>query len=191
MLPCGLWQTVQPSRIAGCSKTKGRVCSRWHWAQVSLRRAMASPLGRFEDVAAMRVMALHAIHLFLRHRVVLGKLKFRLLLAMALETSRGVFAGIDDEFASPAAARDVQARGSVARFAARLPCRARVFEVDSGVGAGGKDAGDAPMAIGAGLVADERRARNGGRRECRQPASWNTNSPAGQRSRPHRGKLLL
>ncbi len=126
MLPCGLWQAVQPSRSAGCSKTKGRVCSRWHWAQVSFRRAIARPAGRFEDVVAMRIVALHAVHLLLQHRVVLGKLEFRLLLAMALETSRRVFAGIDDELASPAAARDVQARRSVARFAARLPSRARV-----------------------------------------------------------------
>ena len=79
------------------------------------------PAGRFEDVAAMRVMALHAIHLFLRHRVVLGKLELRLFLAVALVTSRRVFAGIDDEFASPATARHMQARGSVARLATRLP----------------------------------------------------------------------
>ena len=163
---------------------------------VALRAAFTptrhgQPARRLEDVAAVRVMALHAIHLLLRHRVVLGKLELRLFLAMALVTSRRVFAGIDDEFASPAAARDMQARRPVARFAARLPQRASVFEVDSGVGAGRKDAGDAPMTIGAGLVADERRARNVRRRECPQPGSWNTNSPAGQRSRPHRGKLLL
>ena len=43
MEPCGLWQTVQPSRMASCSKTNGRVCSRWHCAQLSFCRAMASP----------------------------------------------------------------------------------------------------------------------------------------------------
>src|ERR1039458_5078737 len=67
------------------------------------------PPRRFEDVAAMRVVALRAVHLLLQHRVVLRKLKFPLLLAMALETSRGVFAGIDDELAFASASRDVQA----------------------------------------------------------------------------------
>ena len=60
------------------------------------------PAGWLEDVAAMRIVALRAVHLLLQHRVVLRKLKFRLLLAMALETSCGAFAGIDDELASPA-----------------------------------------------------------------------------------------
>ena len=108
----------------------------------------------------MRVMALHAIHLLLRHRVVLGKLKLHLFLAMALETGRWVLPGINDEFASPAAAGNVQACRPVARFAACLAHRTRVFQVDSSMGASRKDAGDAAMAIGAGLVADERRAGN-------------------------------
>src|ERR1035441_6024838 len=94
------------------------------------------PAGRFEEVAAVRVVALRAVHLLLRHRVVLRKLKFRLLLAMALKASRGVFAGIDDELAPPAAPGDVQAPRSVARFATRLPCRARVLQVDAGMPAG-------------------------------------------------------
>ena len=52
------------------------------------------PAGGFEDVAPMRVVALDAIHLLLRHRVVLGKLEFRLLLTMALEQAAGSFPGL-------------------------------------------------------------------------------------------------
>ena len=126
------------------------------------------PAGRFVDVAAVRVMALHAVHLFLRHRVVLGEQELRLFLAMTLETSRRVLAGIDDEFASPAAAGDMQAGRPMARFTASLPYGTSVFEVDSEMGAGRKDAGDALVAVGASLVADERRAWNGG---CRKPRS--------------------
>jgi hypothetical protein len=111
------------------------------------------PASQFMDVAAMRVVALHAVHLPLQHRVVLRKLKLLLLLAMALETSRGVFAGIDDELAPAAAARDVQARRPVTRLATRLPCRTRIFQLDSGVRAGWKAMRDAVTTLGAGLVA--------------------------------------
>jgi hypothetical protein len=116
------------------------------------------PAGRFVDVAAVRVMALHAIHLLLWHWVVLGEQELRLLLAMALETGRRVLPGVDDESASPAASGNMQAGRPMARFAARLPYGTGVFQVDSGVGAGRKNAGDTLVAVGASLVADERRA---------------------------------
>jgi hypothetical protein len=61
------------------------------------------PAGGFENVAAMRIVALNAVHPLLQHRVVLRKLKLRLLLAMALETGRRVFARIDNELPSAAA----------------------------------------------------------------------------------------
>src|SRR5437879_2720737 len=69
-----------------------------HWAALAQRRmlehewpgllamALCAPFietphrqtsARFEDIAAMRVMALNAIHSVLRHRVMLGELKFR------------------------------------------------------------------------------------------------------------------
>jgi hypothetical protein len=131
----------------------------------------SQPAGRFVDVAAVRVMALHAIHLLLRHRVVMGEQELRLFLAMALETGRRVLPGVDDEFASPSAARDMKAGRPMARFAARLPYGTGVFQVDSGVGTGRKDAGDVPMAVGASLVADERRAWNGGCRKARSRSS--------------------
>ena len=110
----------------------------------------------------MRVMAFHAVHLALEHRVVLRQLKFPLLLAVAFETCRGVLAGIDDELAPAAAARDVQATRPMTRFAARLTDCAGVCELDAGMGAGWKDTRDAAMAIGAGFVADEGSAGNGG-----------------------------
>src|SRR5271169_5060277 len=120
------------------------------------------PAGWFMDIAAMRVVALRAVHLPLQHRMVLWKSKLPLLLAMALETSCGVFAGIEDELAPAAAARDVQACRTVARLATRLPCRARIFQLDSGVPTGRKDPRDAAMTLGASLVADKGRTRNVG-----------------------------
>ena len=83
---------------------------------------------------------------------------------MALETGRRVFPGIEDEFASPAAACHMQARRSVARLAARLPNCAGVFQVNAGVGTGRENAGDALMALDASLIADETCPRNSGRR---------------------------
>ncbi len=54
--------------------------------------------GGFEDVAAVRVMAIRAIHVPLDDRMMLGEAEFALHIEMALKTGVGFFAGIDDEF---------------------------------------------------------------------------------------------
>jgi len=71
----------------------------------------------FEDVPAMRIMALHTIHASLQDGMMLRQMKLNLDVEVALETSGRIVAGIDDEF-GPATGLDVFAAGAVAGFAA-------------------------------------------------------------------------
>lgn len=57
---------------------------------------------RLEDIAAMRIVALDAIHPAFRHRMMVGQLKFALDGKVALQAGRRILAGIDDEFGSAA-----------------------------------------------------------------------------------------
>ena len=68
--------------------------------------------GRFENVVAMRVVALNTIHFAFNHGMMLRQVKFRLNFEVALKTRRRVFAGINDEFVL--AAFDVFAARAVA-----------------------------------------------------------------------------
>jgi hypothetical protein len=58
--------------------------------------------GRFEDVAAMRIMALVAAHLFLQQRMVLWQVKFCFGGAVAFKAGIGILAGIHDKLSAPA-----------------------------------------------------------------------------------------
>ena len=113
---------------------------------------------RFHDVAAVRVVALHAIHPVFQDRMMLGKVEFRVHFKVALKTGRRVFAGIDDEFAAPAPDAHMFAPGPVARFAAGHRRPFQIVLVKAGVGARRKDARDIGVAIGADFVADKMRA---------------------------------
>lgn len=67
----------------------------------------------FENVAAVWIVAIHAIHVAFDDRMMLRQIKFRVNVEVALKTGFGIFAGIDDEFRRAAAA-DVFAAGTVA-----------------------------------------------------------------------------
>lgn len=69
---------------------------------VTLRATLILPrhgqaTGRLEDVAAVRIVAIHAIHETFDDRMMLGEIEFGLHVEVALEAGRGVFPGIDDE----------------------------------------------------------------------------------------------
>ncbi len=108
---------------------------------------------RFECVAAMRIMALHATHVAFDDRMMLRQIKFRVDVKMALKTGRRVVARVDDEF-SAATGLDVFAARTVARLAAGLAGHCSIAGVNSRVRTGGKFTDDVLMAIRAGLVAD-------------------------------------
>jgi hypothetical protein len=76
--------------------------------------------GRLENIAPMRIVALHAIHTSLNDRVMLWEVEFGMRFQVTLKASIRIAAGIQNEFAASATGRDVQASRAVARFTARL-----------------------------------------------------------------------
>ena len=88
---------------------------------------------RLEDVAAVGIVALHAIHTAFQHRMVVRGLKFALGGEMALQARRRILAGVDDEFEA-AARLDVFAAGSVTRFAPGITVFAQGGEMNAGMG---------------------------------------------------------
>ena len=135
---------------------------RAHLVAMTLRAAFVLPrhresVRRFQNVAAVRVMALHAIHVAFDHGMVLRQTEFRVDIEMALKAGCGVVVRIDDEFCA-AAGLDVLAAGAVAGFAAGLADHRRIFKMDARVRAGGKFPDKVRVAIRAGLVAGVMRA---------------------------------
>jgi hypothetical protein len=108
----------------------------------------------------MRIMALDAIHLTFKHRMVLWKIKLRLQFQVTTQASLGFLARVDNESLQPATAseRDVFAAGTVARFASRLIRQAAIVHAQTRVRTRRKDARNILMAVRAGLVPHERRA---------------------------------
>lgn len=138
-----------------------------HWSCLSLVTARATLIltGHrqtalsFEDVAPVRVVAIHAIHETLIDRMMLRQIKLPLHVEMALKTRGRVFAGIDDE-GGRAATPDMLAARTVAGFATALPCHGGAFDMQARVWAGREFANNIGMAIGARLVAHVVRAGN-------------------------------
>jgi hypothetical protein len=63
----------------------------------------SEPAGGFEDVTAMRVVALGTVHLLFEDRMMLGQVECRFRRTVALETSGWVFARVYNELPSAAA----------------------------------------------------------------------------------------
>jgi hypothetical protein len=114
----------------------------------------------FENVRAVRVMALHAIHFVFENGMMMRQLKFRVRFEMAFETRAGIFMRIDDELSSGRS--DMFAAGAVARFATGSAGQllARKIEMDPRMNAAGKFPRDGRVTIGADIVADVSRAGN-------------------------------
>ena len=149
----------------------------------------------FENIFAVRVVALKAIHVPFVHCVALRQTKFRLYLQMAMVASRRIFSRIYYEFAATAPRFDVLAGRPVTRFATGPTLHLRGLDVDARMGTDREDASDIRMAFIAGLVADELRSRNFRRGHDPAPgkmAAGNQKKGAGcgcraaHRQRPHR-----
>ena len=134
-LPCGVWQVVQPSRMASCSNTYGPRWAGWHWRQFSscdIRRVLPPRVGD----ALVRRMALDAGHLAFGHRMMAGQVELAAHIGMALEAdgfrwrAAGSRAGARRSWSPGAAGGEavrrldlaagirVEAAGAVAGFAA-------------------------------------------------------------------------
>jgi hypothetical protein len=118
---------------------------------------------RFENIAAMRVVAVHAIHVAFDDGVVLGQVEFGLHIEVALKTGVGFFSGIDDEICR-AAGTDMLAAGTVTGFASALAGHGGIFDMQTRMRAAGKFADNFHMTIGARPVANIVRTGNFERR---------------------------
>jgi hypothetical protein len=107
---------------------------------------------RFEDVAAMRIVALHTIHPPFEDGMMLRQMKLAFHIDVALEAGGWILAWIDDEFKT-AAGLDVFAAGAVAGFATRTARHGVPARVSARMRAGRKSRDNGGMAIRAGLVA--------------------------------------
>lgn len=90
---------------------------------MTLRAIFVQPRHResarvFENIAAVRVVALNAIHRAFDHGMMLRQGEIGVNLDVALKTGRGIFSGIDDEFC--VAGFGVPAAGTVTGFAADI-----------------------------------------------------------------------
>ena len=74
--------------------------------------------GGFHEVQSMGIVALHTVHLTLRHRMMIGEIELRLGLEMALVAGLGIVSGVSDKLTATSAAFDVEASGAVAGFTA-------------------------------------------------------------------------
>jgi hypothetical protein len=113
------------------------------------------PARRLENVAAVGIVTLGAVHVLLEDRVVLGQTKLSLDRTVALETSRRILSGVDNKLPLAAATGDVQAAGAVAGLAAGLAGGAGVIQADARMGAAREDPRDICVTLGAGFVPDE------------------------------------
>ena len=110
--------------------------------------------GRFHDVQAVRIVALHAIHLAFRDGMMLGKVEFGIDVQVAFVTSLRILARVDDELLPPGASHcDMFAGRAVARFTSVLARRLAAFKMQPRMGAGGERPGDVRVTIETGFVA--------------------------------------
>lgn len=116
--------------------------------------------GGFENIRAVWVMALHAIHSVFENGMAVRQLKLGVRFKVALKARCGIFPGIDDEFSAPAPRRDVLARRAVTRFATGAARQFLLIEMNSRMNASWKFLQDRRMTIGARLVPDEGRSWN-------------------------------
>jgi hypothetical protein len=107
----------------------------------------------FENVAAMRIVALHTVHSIFEHRMVLRQIEFSARLQMALEACLWRFTRVDDELAASAASRHVKAAGAMTGFATGASGRRTLFKVDSCVRAGREGTNVIRVAVVAGTIA--------------------------------------
>ena len=113
------------------------------------------PSSRFENVTAMRIMTLRAVHFVFEQRMVLRQPEFSLDRPVTFETRLRVLPRIDDRLASTAPPQHVQAGRPVAGFAAGQTNRLRRLQSYSSVRTGWKHVGNVRVTLRARFVADE------------------------------------
>lgn len=110
---------------------------------------------RFEDLFAMGIVAIDAVHLAFDNRVAMRELKTCPDPAMALKACLRILAGIDNRFLPIASGIDMLAAGAMAQLASDRAGLLRAFHSDLGVSAFGKVIRVAGVAMTALRIADE------------------------------------
>jgi hypothetical protein len=119
---------------------------------------------RLHDVLAVRVVALHAIHLPFPHRMMLRKVELGVDFKVTGETRLRIAPGVHDEFSVPATDSDMFAAGAMARFATGAARHLRRFDVQARMGTRWKNPRVFGVAIDARRVAHKTCTRNFRRR---------------------------
>ena len=110
--------------------------------------------GRFENVAAMGIMAVNAVHVALNHGVMLGEIEFGLNIQMTLETGFGIFTGVNDKLGG-ATGTNVLAAGAMTGFTPALAGHGHVGKMQPRMGTGRKFTDDRGVTIGTSPVTDK------------------------------------
>lgn len=110
---------------------------------------------RFENVAPVGIMAIHAIHSGFHDRMVMWQVELRVNFQMALVTTRRVFARVHDELSPAASRRNVFAPGPMTGFAARHAGPLQIVLVKPAMRAGRKNTRDVGVAVRASPVSDK------------------------------------
>ena len=130
-------------------------------SQAGLRtRAKGCVMRSFEDIRAVWIVALHAIHPGFQDRMMVGQSELGLHVDMTIQASRWFPSRIDNELAATTAALHVQAPRPMTRLAAHGLGAWRTLQMESGMRTGRKDASQIRMAIDACLIADKRSSFN-------------------------------
>lgn len=121
--------------------------------------------GRFHDVEAVRVMALGAIHVSFRQRMMVRQVELSLCLQMAGVTGRGVATGIENELSATSTDGDMPAARAMARLAASLAHARNGLKTHAGVSTARKSAHVVCVAFVTRLIANKGRTLDFGRSE--------------------------
>ena len=85
---------------------------------------------RLENIAAVRVMTVHTIHMALNNGMMLRQIKFPLHVEMTLKARGRTLSGINDQVCM-ATRTNMLAAGAVARFATNLAAHRRILNVQA------------------------------------------------------------
>ena len=121
-------------------------------------------VGLLENLAAVRIVAIDAVHLPLQHGVMLRQPEIAVLARMAIQAGLRVFAGIENQGRSGFRCLNVEASGAVTGFAAARFRPRRILREKPGMNAVRIVPDEVLVTVGAAFVADELGAFDPGRK---------------------------
>ena len=148
--PCLLLVTIRASLIQPRHRQRRPLRIRW-----------------FKNIVPMRIMAAHAIHPILNHRMMLRQIKLRMRIQMTIKTSRRVLPRIDDELPAAAPCLHMLAPRPMTTLAPRHPRKLHILLIKPPMRARRESPGNISMTIRASLIPHEMRAKNLRRRRYR------------------------